>query len=716
MKQTRSSPCPAPLNEQGWVIALVLMILAVTMGLAMASASLVLFHMKSSHAFLRIMQDTFLSTRDGGTFSGGATLLDAPEGWDHIHFSTRLTDQGVDNARTYSWRVALRNRCMTIQGQSLLPSLRPYIIVLIDDSLSMTISSGHDYCDDALYLKRPAGDITLVSACCEIADTHACARGVYFRGRWGNTNERAPSSNGLHGAMPVWTHAFSQARALIDSLDQCEVAVVSTSRGPIQQFTHDGREIMRAMNSLAPTSTEAPLAESLYHACGTFPSDCITRRHILVVTAGLPVNDGHLPAWLRDYDHDDNPADAAFDGAGSHCLDDVATYAASLGITVHVMGPDTGFLRDVAASGGGRFMPARDDLAPADTTVTAPLAMHQGAHHVLSNARACFCPAWLEHDTGPHVRQNITDPLESVSCPDIPITGIVLSCVYDESSLFCTTSRDQTIGIDIAGRDLSWLYQGVGGTVLPAGGDLVVGPGRDGWVSSLTRDGHLRWQQQGTCTDASESHVYIGTGSLLQAFTLADGFPVAMYDTGCEISVIRFDPVTGTVIAGTADGLVFLFDQDLIHTGFLSTGTGDAVIEIRPYTLHRTFHVLALSRRRLMSFTNSGLLWSVSLDEGAPVGITVMAGHIFVVVWNGAVPCLGLDSGLSTLLEFDASTGEPMSSETVCTGMAFGPSLDLENASMKFVSSGGQIMDRDISSLPGILSSPLGKKLIRQSE
>ena len=716
MKQSRTSPWPAPSNEQGWVIALVLVMLAVIMGLAMASASLVLFHMKSSHAFSRIVQDTFLSTRTGRTLSSETSLLGAPEGWDHIHFFTQLTDQGVEDARTYSWRVALRDHCQTIQGPPLLPSRRPHIMVIVDDSLAMNASSGHDYDDDALYLKRMSGGIVLVSACCEIADTHPGAAGTYFRGRWGNTCERAPSTGDLYGAMPAWTHAFSRAARLLDSLDQCDVAVMSTSRGLIRPFTHDGTEIMQAMDALAPNSPEAPLAESLYRASGMFPGECVSSRHVLLVTAGLSVNDGHLPAWLRDYDRDDNPADTACDGQGSHCLDDVAAYAASLGIAVHVMGPETAFLRGVASRGGGLFMPCRDDLAPDDTTVTGPLVLYQGRPLALSNTRACFFPPWLISDTGPHARPSITSPLERVSCIDIPVSGIAFSCAYDASYLYITTSRDQLIGFDVRSGDLSWLYQGTGGAVLLRRNGLVSGPDRRGRISRLDPDGNLHWQQQGACADASDSLVFIGAGSMVQSCTLEDGFPVSLYDTNHELSVIRFDPLTGIVMAGTADGLVYLFDQELVNTGILSTGMNDALIEIRPITLRRTLHLLALSRHRLIDFTNAGPVWSVSLDDGEPVGITAMAGHVFVVVWRGEGPCRGLESGVSSLLEFDALTGELMDSRILCNGMAFGPCLDLENGSMKFISFSGEILDRDVSSLPGMLPCTLGKKLIKQAE
>ena len=61
-------------------------------------------------------------------------------------------------------------------------------MVIIDDSLAMNASSGHDYDDTALYLKRIAGGTVNVSACCEIADSLACAEGTYFRGRWGNSS------------------------------------------------------------------------------------------------------------------------------------------------------------------------------------------------------------------------------------------------------------------------------------------------------------------------------------------------------------------------------------------------------------------------------------------------------------------------------------------------------------------------------------------------
>lgn len=716
MVQSKTSPCRTLSSDRGWVIALVLMTLAVTLGLTLASASLVLFHVKSSGAFSRILQGILLSEGNGRTLTSTTLLLGAPEGWDHKHFFTRVTDQGVENVRSYSWRVAQRDPCQVVIGDVLVPSRRPHIVVIVDDSIAMKTSSGHDYADDALYLKRPAGGIVHLSSCCEIAETFTCTEGTYFRGAWGNTNERASSPYGLYGSMPSWTFAFSAARALIETLHQCEIAVMSTSRGLILPFCHDAGAVMQAMDSMDPSSPDAPLAESLYHATGMFPGQCVSNRCILLVTAGIPFDDGHLPAWLKDYDNDDNPADEAFDREGSHCLDDVSAYARSLGIPVHVMGPDTAFLRGVAVKGGGTFMPGRDGIAPEGSHVTGPLVMHGGRPLVLSNLRACFHPAWLTTDTGPRSRPSVTNPLDRVVCPDISLSGILESFTYDSTYLFCTTTGNRLVGIDLIRKELSWLHQGTGGCVLARGTSLLAGPDRKGLVSKFSRGGHLSWQQQGSCMDASDSLVYVGNGSTILSYTLEEGTLVSLYDTAHGITSVCYDPVAGTVTAGTTDGLLYLFDQNLAFMGVLSSGSNAPVIAVRPFTMRRSVRFLVVTRDRLLCATASGPVWSLPLDRGEPVGVTVMDGHVFVVAWDGEVPCRGFDSGMSSLLEIDASTGEVLHTEALGAGIVFGPSIDVDSASMRFVTGSGDVIERGISSLQGVLPCKLGKKILRAPE
>ena len=361
-------------------------------------------------------------------------------------------------------------------------------------------------------------------------------------------------------------------------------------------------------------------------------------------------------------------------------------------------------------------MPARDDLAPRGVTVTAPVVMHRGMPLLLSNTGACLDPPWLATDAGRHVRAGVTSPLDMVACPDISITGTARSHACDASALYCTTSRDRLVAIDTARGELTWLYQGVGGQVFTGGGFIVAGPGRQGLVSILSRQGALRWQQRGTCADASESLAYIGTGSLIQAHTLDDGYPVASHDAIHKITVIRYDPVSGTVLAGTSAGTLHLFSQGLEPAGTLSTGGGEPILEVRTLTLRRTFHILVLDRQRLTAFSRDGPVWSTPLDAGDPAGMTVMAGHVFVVAWNGEAPCRGMDSGVSSLLEIDASSGDLIRTEILGAGAFYGPCVDLEGASMRFVSWSGGVHAVDISCLPGILPCPLGKRITRQPD
>ena len=110
MEQKRNSLYHPPSNEQGFILAFVLMILTVILGLTMASASITLYHMKSSNAFYRIIKDQLFAPQNGAMPSATHKLLGAPEGWDHICFSTRLTEHATNAMQSYSWCVALREQ------------------------------------------------------------------------------------------------------------------------------------------------------------------------------------------------------------------------------------------------------------------------------------------------------------------------------------------------------------------------------------------------------------------------------------------------------------------------------------------------------------------------------------------------------------------------------------------------------------------------------
>jgi hypothetical protein len=286
--------------------------------------------------------------------------------------------------------------------------------------MTMEASSGCDFDKDALYARWSSGSITRLSDACEINDACTLSGCTYFRGSWGNAHQSAPDLELLTGSMSMWAKHFSSMQELVESLDLCEVSLMSTSSGTILPFTMDRREIVQCLDGLYPRSSTCPLSEVLYQATSLFPPHCVSSKHIILVTAGIPVNDGHLPSWLRDFDHDGNTKDTFFEKEGSHCLDDVSSYARSLGISVHVMGPATDFLKAVAAKGGGKILPDREVFAPEQALVTGPPVFFDDSALVLKNLRARLDPPWLKTDKCTVYRQSVPDPAGLVSLRYLP--------------------------------------------------------------------------------------------------------------------------------------------------------------------------------------------------------------------------------------------------------------------------------------------------------
>ncbi len=716
MEHKRNSLYPPPFNEQGFVLAFVLMLLVVILGLTMASASITLYHMKSSNAFYRIIKDQLFVPQDGTMPSSTNKLLGAPEGWDHICFSTMLTERSTNAMQSYSWRVALREQSPDCTQGITRIAQRPHIIIIIDDSITTATSSGQDFLDDALYAKWTAGGITQISDICEIEDTYTNTEGTYFKGNWGNSYQRAPATGSLTGAMSVWTKTFSFARSLFESLDLCEVSLMSTSLGQILPFTIDWQKILKGLDCLHPVSGSAPLSEALYNATALFPSQCVSGKHIIVVTAGVPINDGHLPSWLKDFDHDENVKDTAFVGEGSHCLDDVSSYAKSLGISVHIIGPDTAYLRSVAIKGGGQYMPSRDILVPEPMLVTQPIVVCNDQELVLKNLRARLDPPWRTTDKCRFYRPSVVNPLSLVLCPNILLKGLGQGLVATDTDLYCTTSRDQLLKVAMPEGNLTWLMTGVGGEVHVRGSRVITGPNSLGIISCIGPGPQVLWQHKGTCIDASDSMAYISNGTTIHAYNLGSGIPFAHFEVNHTISVVRYDPCTGGIFAGTSDGLVYLFNNSLELEGTINTATNNPIMEIRPFSRRKVLNLIVASNKRLECYTSGSSVWSVSLEGGHPSGMTVMDNRLFISTWIEDAPCGGIDTGISMLQEYDALTGKQTGTETMFMGRAFGPSIDPDNGVMKFISSTGAVYDKDISKIPGISALTLGRRLITHSE
>jgi hypothetical protein len=210
--------------------------------------------------------------------------------------------------------------------------------------------------------------------------------------------------------------------------------------------------------------------------------------------------------------------------------------------------------------------------------------------------------------------------------------------------------------------------------------------------------------------------VYIGNGPTLSAYTIENGTAQAQFEVNHTINSVRYDPCTEEVFAGTKDGLVYSFNSRLEEEGIINTTSSDAIMEIRPFSRRKGLHLIVASNNRLECYTAGNTVWSVSIEGGSPAGMTIMDNKIFLSTWNEDLPCGGIDTGISVLQVYDALTGRQTGTEAMFMGRAFGPSIDLDNGVMKFISSTGVVYNKDISQVPGISPLTLGRRLITHIE
>jgi len=718
MEKKRNCSCPIHSDTEelsrdrgGWILALALFLLIVIQGLALASLSLAKYQIKSSSAFFHIISGNHYSTHDMPIPLTNSFQLPAPEGWDQACFSTELSETVQGREKIYAWRIGGNSLSGTCPDEVLLAASRPYIALIVDDSVTMNKSSGRDYENDSLYLKRTNGEIVMVSPVSEVDASSVAPEGTFFRGSYGNLHMQAPA-NGVHtGAMPVWAQSYSRARSLIDSLELCETAVLSTSRGMVQGFTHDYRTICRALEGMHPASHEAKLAETLYQAIELFPKDCPTARDIVLVTSGQALNDGNLPDWLKDFDGDADPDDKAAE-EGCRCADDVAAYALSRGIRVHVIGPDMPFIRKIADRGGGRYLPDRDSFMPDLSFVCHGTVFYGKTALIPENRVAVFHPPWLGTESYAAFRPGVLDPSALVSCPGLPIQGLATCLFLCGSNLYCTTSRNDLLNVSLPSGKLNWLVSGTGGIATARGDWIISGPNSCGDIFCLDGRPAICWSDKGDCYDASSTSVYIARGSFITARCLGSGISFATADASHEITCLRYDAGSAAVLAGTKDGLIICYDQGLKFKGII-TGANEAVRDIRAFNWRKKPYFIAVDRKTVSCSTLEACLWTASIDDGLPVSCLVMERKVYVNTWKEGAPCGGIDSGTSRLVILDAFNGVRIGTRALFSGKAFGPALDISNKRLVYTSWDGTGHEEDISDLSGIAWTSAGRRIAR---
>lgn len=714
MEKKRSSRTPIPCTERGWVLVYALVLGAMIQGMILITVSLAAHNLKSAAAFRNVLSRGHIPAEASNGPSSTIQVLDAPEGWDHCCFFTEVAEETWANRCRYSWRIGLRAQPDHLVRGAGISGWRPYVILLVDDSAGMLASCGRAYEEGALYLERPGGRIVPAEPRDDVQSSLALPEGTCFAGGYGNTWFRAADTHGYGGAMQCWTLSVASLKDFINGMDLSPMAVAAVSSPVVQGFTTDRAELFAALDGLNPHSADSRLSEVLFDILDEFPDECGTGRHIVLATDGVAVGDGDLPPWLQDYDNDGNLLDAAVEETGSHCLDDVAAYARDQGVTVHVIGPDTSFLRAVAQKGGGVFMPSTPDFDPPGGITLVPRCMHQGGKRFLTSDDLEFCPSWLDMENTAFFLRMATEPPGLLPVDHLEVQGLAGSAFMSGATLLCTTSRDHLLFIDPATGACTRVIEGVGGKVMESAGLIIAGPDIRGKIQVIDQSPGIRWQCPGELFAASRSNLYTAHGTDISSHAIEDGFFEARYTLDGPVTALEFDPCEGILLAGAQAGAVHILEQDLSLREILVTGLPEAVTGIRCFSSRHQLHVVALTERHAACMSSGKTLWSRSVEEGFCSGAVVMDSHLYLSVWEPG-PCGGVDTGSAALVVLDALTGETVSRTPLLEARAFGPLVDPEGGILEHVGWNRSVHETDISHLAGITPQSLGTRIIAGS-
>lgn len=700
---------PSSSDNSGWVLVYALVFVLVIQAASLFALTIIKYNVKSGNVFHTIFKNSHapeLKTRPPETI---IHALDAPDGWDHAAFSTELLERTWGGERSFSWRACLKEQPGISSADPLLSSHKPHLIILLDDSVTMKCSCGKTY-DEGTYLECQSGEIVPVPYRDDVQTSLYSQTGTFFRGDYGNTYYAAADTNAFGGTISCWTYLVSYIKTLIKDLQMCEIAIASTSRGIVQPFTRDIAALYSALESLHPEATTSPLAESLALLLDDFPDACITGRDIIVATSGISIDDGNLPGWLVDFDDDNNPQDCYIEGTGSHCLDDVAAYASSIHIRIHTAGPDTAYLSDVANKGGGVYMPSKLSIEQVPDFVCLMRAPVLNTKHFLVNKGGTFDPGWLTGTSPTFYQAGPYDPLHLCLPPALNLQGIATSQFASDQALFCSTSRDYLLDIDMTTGDLMWVIEGIGGKITKRGETIVAGPNRYGYIHGLGGGPEILWSQRGDLFESSLGNAYIAQDNIITSVDLESGLYLTECATASDISSLRYDPCSGLLLAGTTGGMIYIFNTDLALEDVILTNADGIICDMRTFNRHKVLHVLAFTPNRAMCATQAGLLWSRSLDNGTYTNAVVMDNGAYISTWSRDEGCEGMNTGRSYLMVADALTGEKLAEKTLFAGMAFGPLIDLAAKNIEYNSWDMQVHTEDISGLDGISYSSLGSQ------
>lgn len=707
MENKKISPIPIVSSSRGWALVYVLVFCVVIQGIALLAAGFITHDIRSGSVFQSILAGRHAPPDTRPAVE--VTRYGAPEGWDNACFLTEVTGRRWENESAFTWRVKLGSQPAQAQSERSLSSWKPFVILLVDDSAGMLASSGQSYENGAVFFERSGREVAPCADRDDFASVLVETDGTYFRGSFGNSSRQAADLYGFGGVSQCWTQALSRLTSLVEDLDLCPMAVATVSRGVILPFTSDRKALLSALAGIRPRAEEAGLAEACLSMAGQFPAACGTARHIVIATSGVAVKDGDIPSFIKDFDHDGNPLDTAVEER-SHCLDDVAAYAASQGVTVHAVGPDTPFLRDVAAKGKGAFMPTKGAFSPPGPFICQPPRLSGNLRRYPVNTELAFNPPWLDMDSSIYLRLMANPPLHLGPSGAFTPRGAAASLHVSGGSLFCTTSRDDLLSIDMGTGDCSWVVHGPGGKVEARDGIIVSGPNIEGDILALSNAPALRWSDKGDLFALAPGTAYVSRGSLLSSRNIQSGAQEAALDLGNAVRLLQYDPSVNCVVAASTTDLIYILSRGLQIEALLNPDLDAPLDMIRTFRLRKALHVVAAAGNEITCMTPGKTLWKASLEGGRCTSALVMDMKLYVTTWSPG-ECGGIDSGTSLLQVFDVRSGERVSSTALFNALSFGPLIDLDAGVLEYSSPNMDSFTVDIRGLAGMRPLPLGTRL-----
>lgn len=707
----KTSPIPIICNSRGWALVYALVFCLLIQAVALLSSRFITHDLRAGGVFRSLLS---LRHAPGGAAPAvKATLGKAPEGWDHACFVTEVTERSWNNESVFSWRARLGRQPSQGISERSLSSWRPHVILLVDDSRNMLTSSGDPYGNDGIFLERSTREIVPCRERDDFSNLLVATEGTYFRTAYGNLSKQVMGAHPIPDGMQCWTQAISRLTDLVESLDMCPMAVATVSKGLVQPFTTDRKALLTALGNLRPQAEDAKLSEACLAMVSQFPETCGTAKHIVVATSGIAVKDGNIPASIREFDNDHDLNDKAMD-ENSRCLDDVAAYAASKGILVHAVGPATDFVKAVASKGKGAYMPSKGSFAPPAPFICQVPALFGTVRRAPVNVELAFAPDWVSRENASFLKLMTNAPLHLAPSGSFTPKGAVSALSAAGQTLYCMTSRDDLLAVDMNTGSCSWVARGAGGMVEAQDKAVVAGPNMEGDILCLSGAPAVSWSAKGDCFALGPGAVYIARGPSLSACALAGGAAVAGIDLGSPVRIVGYDPCTERVMAASGNDLVYLLSRDLKIQGFLNPDLPYPLDLIRTFHLRKTLHLIVTARNHVACLTPEKTLWKIALEEGVCTSALVMDSKLYLTTWAPG-ECGGIDSGSAFIHVLDVKTGGRISSTPMFGSLSLGPLVDMDAGVIEYWSPGMERYQLDIKGLAGMKPLPLGARIKQAS-